>query len=114
MQCFRLSIGILHSIRWKSSGILVKLSLSPAQKKYTATEKKLLAIVLTLKKYRRMILGGRLGIYTGHKKFTFRNLSTQRVLQLYLDQYDFELKYLEGKKIVIVDYFSRLPRMDKS
>ena len=30
-----------------------------------------------------------------------------------MDDFDFELKYLEGEKNVLADCFSRLPRMDK-
>ena len=69
-------------------------SFSPAQKNYTTTEKEVLAIVLTLKKYRRMLLGSKLVICTDHKNLTLSTLSTQRVLRwrLYvLDDFDFEL-----------------------
>ena len=70
---------------------------------------------MTLKEYRRMIIGGKLGIYTDHKNLTFRTLSIQRVFRwrFYMDDFDFELKCLEGKKNVLADCFSRLPRMDK-
>ena len=33
--------------------------------------------------------------------------------RLYIDDFDFELKYLEGEKNILADCFSRLPRMDK-
>ena len=61
-----------------------------------------------------MLRGGKLVIYTDHKYVTFRTLSAQRVLRwgLYMDDFDFELKYLEGEKNVLADCFSRLPRMD--
>ena len=90
-------------------------SLSPTQNNYTTTENELLAIVLTLKEYRRMLFGGKLVIYTDHKNLTLRTLSTQQGLRwrLYMDDFDFELNYLEGEKNVIADCFSRLPRMDK-
>ena len=44
---------------------------SPAQQNYTTTEKELLAILLTLKEYRTMLLGGDLKIYTDHKHIFF-------------------------------------------
>ena len=90
-------------------------SLSPVQKNYRTTEKELLAIVLILKEYRRMLLGGKLVIYTDHENLMFRTLSTHRILQwtLYIDGFDFELKYLEGEKNVLADCFSRFPRIDE-
>ena len=62
-----------------------------------------------------MLLGDKLVIYTDHENLTFRTSSTQRVLRwrLYMDDFDFELKYIEGEKNVLMDCFSRLPRMDK-
>ena len=42
-----------------------------AQQNYSTTEKKLLAIVLTLKEYRTKLFGGNLKIYTNHKNFVF-------------------------------------------
>ena len=62
-----------------------------------------------------MLLGGKLVIYIDHKNLTFRTLSSQRVLRwrFYMDDFDYELKYLEGEKNVLADCFSGLPRMDK-
>ena len=55
-------------------------TLTDTQKNYTTTEKELLAIVLTLKEYKTMLLGGNLKIYTDHKNLIFRTLSVERVL----------------------------------
>ena len=89
-------------------------TLSPAQRNYTTTEKELLAIVLTLKEYRTMLLGGDLHIFTDHKNLIFRTLSLERVLRwrLYMEQFYYKLDYLEGDKNILADCFSRLPRMD--
>ena len=90
-------------------------TLSPAQQNYTTTEKELSAIVLTLKEYLTMLLGGDLKVYTDHKNLIFRTLSVERVLQwrLYIEQFYYTLDYLEGDKNVLADCFSRLPRMEK-
>ena len=69
---------------------------------------------MTPKEFKRMLLGGKLVVYTDHKNLTFRTLLTQRVLtrwRLYMDDFDFELKSLQGEKNVLADCFSRLPRV---
>ena len=90
-------------------------TLLPGEKNYTTTEKELLAIVLTLKEYRQMLIGAKLNVYTDHKNLTFRTMSMQRILRwrLYLENFDINLQYIEGNKNVLADCFSRLPRMSK-
>ena len=69
---------------------------------------------MTLKDYRKMLLGAKLNIYTDHKNLTFRTFSVQQILRwkIYLDEYNLELWYIEGKKNFLADCFSRLPRME--
>ena len=88
--------------------------LTSAQKNYTKTEKELLAIVLTLKEYRQMLIRC-IRIYTDHKNLTCKTFSVQRILQwrIFLDEFDTTIHYIEGKKNVLADCFSRLPRMEK-
>ena len=41
--------------------------LNPAQRRYTTTERELLAIVETLKEFRTILLGHKILVYTNHK-----------------------------------------------
>ena len=89
--------------------------LTSAQKNYTTTEKELLAIVMTLKEYRKILWGAKLFIYTDHKNLTFRTFSIKRILRwrLFIDEFDATMSYIEGSKNVLADCFSRLPRMEQ-
>ena len=52
-------------------------ALNKAQHNYTTTEKELLAIVLCLKEYRKIIYGAVMNVYTNHKNLTFNTFSIQ-------------------------------------
>ena len=62
-----------------------------------------------------MLIGAKLNVYTDHKNLTFRTMSMQRILRwrLYLENFDVNLRYIEGSKNVLADCFSRLPKMSK-
>jgi hypothetical protein len=55
-------------------------SLTAAQNNYVTTEKELLAIVLTLKEYRSMLLGGTLNIYTDHLNTFYANIVKMAII----------------------------------
>ena len=55
-------------------------SLQPTQQKYTTTEKELLAIILCLKEYEKILYRAKqIKVFTDHKNLTFNTLSVKRV-----------------------------------
>ncbi len=90
--------------------------LTGPQTRYSTIEKELLAIVSALTEYRTMLYGAKIRIYTDHRNLTFNNLSNQRVLRwrLFLEQFNAEWYYLEGKLNILADAFSHLPKFDYS
>jgi len=84
--------------------------LNDAQKRYTTTERELLAIVETLKEYRNILLGYKIIVHTDHKNLTFKNFNTERVMRwrLILEEYGPQLEYVKGEKNIVADALSRL------
>lgn len=80
-------------------------TLSVSKKNYTTMEKKLLAIVLLLKEYQQLLLGGELNIHTDHKNLTFCTMLMQHILswRLYMEEFDITLRYIEGPKNDLAD-----------
>ena len=79
-------------------------------------EKKLLAIVETLKEYCSMLLGADITVYTNHKNLTYKNLNTQRVMQwrCYIEEFLPKIKYLEVELNVLANTFSHMPRTEST
>jgi RNase H-like domain found in reverse transcriptase/Integrase zinc binding domain len=84
--------------------------LQSAQKRYTTTERELLAIVETLKEFQKILLGQKITIYTDHQNLTYKNFNMDRVMRwrLIIEEYGPELKYIKGERNIVADALSRL------
>ena len=90
--------------------------LTPAQTRYTTTERELLAIVETLKEFRNILLGQKIIVYTDHQNLTYTNFNTDRVMRwrLILEEYGPELCYTKGTHNIVADALSRLEITNKT
>jgi hypothetical protein len=84
--------------------------LNNQQKKYTTTEKELLAIVATLKEFENILLGHEIIIYTDHKNLTYKDFNSNRVIRqrMALERFGVQLNYVRGEDNVVADALSRL------
>jgi hypothetical protein len=86
--------------------------LSNAEQNYAAHEKELLAIMHALDKWRVYLLGNHFKIWTDHATLKFfqtqpRLSSKQARWSEFMENYDYEIKYLLGKENHVADALSR-------
>ena len=86
-------------------------ALTAAQRNYTTIEKELLSIVESALKFRHILLGFPLNIYSDHRNLRFDNFTSERVRRwrLLLEEFDYTFHYLPGKENHIADMLSRYP-----
>ena len=105
-------LGGVVAQRGKPIGFFSR-KLNSAQKNYTTGEKELLGIAETLKKFRYILLGHKIIVYTDHKNLCRENTihERQRVMRqrLLIEEYGADIKHIEGMKNVVADALSRLP-----
>ena len=105
-------IGGVLSQEGKPLGFFSKKS-NTAQRKYTVTQRELLAIVESLKHFRNIIYGHEIEVFTDHQNPTYENTNyaSDRILRqrLTLEEYGAKLIYVSGEKNVVADSLSRLP-----
>lgn len=88
-------------------------TLNKTQQAYHITDKELLAIVFALKKWSNYLLGQKFIVQTDHKAleelFKMKEPTSRLTrYRLLIEQYDFEIHYLKGKKNVVADALSRV------
>ena len=88
--------------------------LNNTQRNYSAVDKELLSIVMTLGEFKPMLFGAELHIHTNHKNILNIGDSSQSHLCWisYIDEYGPELHYVESLANVVADTFSRLTQKD--
>jgi RNase H-like domain found in reverse transcriptase len=85
--------------------------LNPAQTRYTTTERELLSIVKTLKKYRNILLGQQIEVFTDHKNLVYKTFNnTERVMRwrLIIEEFGPKLTYIKGASNIVADALSRM------
>ena len=112
--------GVLHQ---HHRGRLEPLSffsrrLSDPETRYSTFDRELLAVAATVRKFRRMIEGRRLVIYTDHKSLTSSiskanstsawSLRAERNL-LYISQFSCDIRHVSGESNQVADALSRPP-----
>jgi hypothetical protein len=87
--------------------------LSPAQLNYTTIEKETLSVLDILIKFRSMLLGAKVNVYTDHKNITHQvsKFTTQRVMRwrLLLEEFGPKFFYKKGEDNIVADAYSRVP-----
>jgi len=88
--------------------------LTPAQTRYTTTERELLSIVETLKMFRTILMGQQLIVHTDHENLTYKHFNSDRVMRwrLFIEEYSPDLRYIKGEKNIVADAMSRLEMLD--
>uniref|UniRef100_A0A6V7LHY6 RNA-directed DNA polymerase n=1 Tax=Bracon brevicornis TaxID=1563983 RepID=A0A6V7LHY6_9HYME len=109
--------GVLYQVDEEQNKRVISIEsrcLIPAEKNYTTTEKELLAIVFSICKFRVYLIGRKFDIITDHQALTFLDRTqflSARLCRwsLLIQEYDFNVKYCNGKENVVADFFSRNP-----
>jgi hypothetical protein len=88
-------------------------TLQPAERKYSATKKELLAIVFALNKFHSYLWGNKFTLYTDHRALTYMNTQKELnpMMTTWLDtlfDYTFDVIHRPGINNILPDHLSRL------
>ena len=81
-----------------------------AQRNYTTTEKKLLALVFALDKFRAYLVGSFIVVFTDHSalKYLLTKQDAKARLIILLQEFNLQIRDKKGVENVVADYLSRL------
>ncbi|GBN83606.1 Transposon Tf2-6 polyprotein [Araneus ventricosus] len=105
---------------WKPLGFFSR-KLSTAEQKYSAYDRKLLAIFASIKYFRYLLEGTKFTILTDHKPITYafsqkiEKLSPRQINHLnFIAQFTVDIKHISGKDSVVADALSRIESISTS
>ncbi|CAJ1959749.1 unnamed protein product [Cylindrotheca closterium] len=86
--------------------------LNPAQRNYTTGEREMLSIVETLRKYRNILLGCEIIVYTDHKNHTDpKTISQSPRIQRWrwiIEEFGPDIRHIDGSANAVADCLSRM------
>ena len=94
--------------------------LSPAEVKYSAFDRELLAVYLALKHFRHMLEGRPFTIWTDHKPLTYAmaNLAERSPRQTrhlsYIAEFSTDIRHIQGVKNEVADALSRICSVEQA
>lgn len=106
--------------RWQPLSFFSR-KLSEAQQRYSAYDRELLAIYMSLKHFRHMIEGQQVTVYTDHKPLVYAlhkgaasaSDTPRRLRHLdFISQFCSEIKHIQGLDNVVADSLSRIEQLD--
>ncbi|KAG0441142.1 Transposon Tf2-8 polyprotein [Dictyocoela muelleri] len=87
---------------------------SKTELKYTSMEKEMLGILKSLENFRSILIPGKVIIYSDNQNLIFDKDLSRRIQRwkMLMQEYDYEIKKIEGKKNVLADTLSRITLMN--
>ena len=98
---------------WRPLAFFSK-TMTPAERKYSAFDRELLAIYLSIKHFRHFLEGRSFTIFTDHKPLTFALASSTDRLPWqtrhlsYIAEFSSDIRHIKGSENVVADALSRL------
>lgn len=113
--------AILSQFNSKGEEMIIETtsrSLNNAERKYSTTEKELLAIVNAVRKWRHYLLGSQIKVKTDHRALIFLNKGTglnARIVRwaIAIGEFDLQIEYVMGRENTAADFLSRLRRANE-